>query len=226
MSKSLLVEYYLKLPQPQLGDDPDLLEAGMQHAMREFGMAVGERYSESTLQRLLASGELATRRAAALALGLLGTFESNPYLGKGLQDDDTLLRKFAADSLWAIWLRSGSDEQNQELAEALQLPDLAQALAALDELVREAPEFAEARNQRAMLRFRRGDYSHAAKDCKAVLKLNPFHFGAAAGLGQCLIRMNKPRAALVAYQNALAIHPGLDLAETIRELESALDEDL
>ena len=226
MSQSLLVEHYLKLPQPKLGDDPELLEAGMQTAMRSFGQAIGASYNESTLQRLLASGELTSRRAAALALGLLGTIESNPYLGQALHDEDTLLRKFAADSLWEIWLRSGSESQNQELILALQLPDLAQALAALDELVREAPEFAEARNQRAILRFRRGDYSQSAKDCKEVLKLNPYHFGAAAGLGQCLIRMNKPRAALRAYQNALSIHPGLDLAETIRELESALDDEL
>ena len=146
-------------------------------------------------------------------------------LRKSLHDDDTLLRKFATDSLWEIWLRSGNEEQNRELMQALQLPDISQAIAALDELVREAPQFAEARNQRAILRFRRGDYSQSATDCKEVLKLNPFHFGAAAGLGQCLIRMNKPRAALRAYQDALAIHPGLDLAEAIRELESALDDE-
>ena len=55
-----------------------------------------------------------------------------------------------------------------------------------------------------------------------MLRLNPYHFGAAAGLGQCYQRMNKPRAALRALKQALEITPGLDLSEVIRELEAAL----
>ena len=61
-------------------------------------------------------------------------------------------------------------------------------------------------------------------DCESTLRLNPHHFGAAAGLGQCYLKLGKPRAALRAFHTALAINPGLDqLRDTIRSLEEALN---
>jgi tetratricopeptide (TPR) repeat protein len=225
VSSPLLVESYAKLPQPRPGDDPDLLQAGMQQAMREFRDEVRARYTEGTLQRLLASGDEVARRAAALALGFVGTMRSNQPLADALKDDDPSVRKFAADSLWEVWFRGDQSDHGWQLRQAMRLPDLAQALAALDELIREAPDFAEAYNQRAVVNFRRGEYRRAVADCEAVLRLNPAHFGAASGMGQCYLRMNKPRAALRAFRQALTIHPGLDdVREAVRELEEALGE--
>lgn len=223
MSTPLLVEAYLKLPQPQPGDDPDLLQAGVQGAMREFRDEVRSKYTEGTLQRLLTSPVDTSRRAAALALGLVGTLKSNAPLAAALRDPDTLVRKFSADSLWEVWFRGGTAEQSARLREATALPDFAQVLAALDDLVREAPDFAEAYNQRAVVLFRRGDFAKSIADCEATLRLNPYHFGAASGMGQCLLRLNKPKAALRAFRQALEINPDLvNLQETIRGLEAAL----
>jgi tetratricopeptide (TPR) repeat protein len=223
VSVPLLVEFYLKLPQPQPGDDPDLWTAGLQGKMREFRDEVRAKYTEGTLQRLLASEDASCRRAAALAMGLIGTMRSNSATAAALKDDDHLVRKFAADSIWELWFRGGTDEQNWQLQQALRLPELIQALPALDDLVKAAPDFAEAFNQRAILHFRRGDYPRAVADCEAALRLNPFHFGAASGLGQCYQRMNKPRAALRAFKQALDIHPGLEtVRDAVRELEAAL----
>lgn len=225
MSQSLLVESYVKLPQPQPGDDPDLLQAGMQDALRGFRDDVRSKYTEGTLHRLLAAGDLPSRRAAALALGLVGTMRSNLPLAAALKDRDTLVKKFAADSLREVWLRGEEADHGWQLREAMRLPDHAQALAALDELVREAPAFAEAYNQRAVLLFRRGEYAKAVADCEAALRLNPAHFGAAAGLGRCYLRLNRPRAALRALQQALEIYPGLEeVKATLRELQAALGE--
>lgn len=224
---SLLLEAYEKLPQPRSGDDPDLLQAGVTDAMREFRAEVLAKYTEGTLQRLIASAEdERQRRAAALAFSLIGTMASNAALAAALHDPDSQVRKLAADSLWEIWFRAGTDEQNAELRQIVQLPDHLQAAAALDDLIREAPDFAEAINQRAVLRFRRGEYAKSAADCEAVLRLNPVHFGAAAGLGQCYMRMNRPRAALRAFRQAQQIHPDLDgVNDTVRGLESALEND-
>lgn len=221
----LLLEAYEKLPQPQPGDDPDLLYAGMMEAIRDFRSEVRAKYTEGTLQRLLLADHPPTRQAAALALGLIGSMKSNAMLAAALHDADALVRKLAADSMWEIWFRAGSEAQNARLREALQLPDHFQALAALDDLIRDAPDFAEAINQRAILYFRRGEYVKSAADCETVLKLNPHHFGAAAGLGQCSLRMNRPAMALRAFRQALDIHPELDgLKETIRGLETSLGE--
>lgn len=225
MTAPFLVECYNKLPQPQYGDDPDLLQAGMLEGMRSFRDAVKAKYTEGTLQRLLSSPVLQMRRAAALAIGLLGTMKSNAALTQGLRDDDTLVRKFSTDSLWEIWFRGGTADQNQRLQQALQLADLPQTLAALTDLVADAPNFAEAFNQRAIVYYRRGEYSRSVHDCQDVLRLNPHHFGAAAGMGQCYLRLNKPRAALRAFQQAMAMNPSIEnVRDTIRGLEAALDE--
>ena len=87
----------------------------------------------------------------------------------------------------------------------------------------EAPRFAEVYNQRAILYFRLGELARAVADCEKVLKLNPYHFGAAGGMAQCFMKLKKPRAALRAFRNAFRVNPGLEgVEETIRALESAL----
>ena len=221
---SLLVELFDRLPPLRPGDDEDLWAAGVQDAMREFRAGIRGRYTEGTLQRLLASADARARRAAALALGLTGTADSTQIVAAALRDPDQLVRAFAADALWELWFRGGTPEQNRRLREAARNPDLVKARAALDELVRQAPNFAEAYNQRAIWFFKRGEFARAAEDCETVLRLNPHHFGAAAGLGQCYARLSKPRAAIRAYRTALEINPALDhLHDAIRALEEALD---
>ena len=202
-----------------------MLEAGLEDGMQQFRKELKAKYTEGTLQRLLVSPDQSARRAAALALGLIGTMKSNARLATALHDEDRLVRKFAADSLWKVWLRGCSPQENQLLHEALAQPDATQTIAALDELIRKAPDFAEAYNQRAVMHCSRGAFPMAVLDCEATVRLNPFHYGAASGLGQCYIRMNKPRAALRAFKQSLDINPDLTtLRDTIQRLEKSLDE--
>jgi Tfp pilus assembly protein PilF len=142
-----------------------------------------------------------------------------------LHDDDEGVRQFAADALWGVWFRGGSRAQNDRLQKLARARDPNKALAGLDKLIAEAPGFAEAYNQRAIVYFRKGEFAKSAADCEQVLKLNPYHFGAQSGLAQCLVRLKKPRAALKAFQNALRINPNLeDVAESIRTLQDVLGE--
>jgi tetratricopeptide (TPR) repeat protein len=224
---SLLLEAFERLPQPRLQDDAELWQAGVQEAVHDFQQLAKERYSEGTLQRMATSCEVASaRQAAVFALGLLGTMDSNAVLASVLRDDaDELVRRFAADALWEIWYRGESADQAHELRQAMALPDFAQQLAALDDVIRENPTFAEAYNQRAILHFRRGQYGAAVEDCERVLQLNPFHFGAASGLGQCRLRLNRPHSALRAFAHALELHPHLThLQQTVQTLRAALEE--
>jgi tetratricopeptide (TPR) repeat protein len=220
----LLVELFARLPEFRPGDDEDLWAAGVQQAMREFRVAVRERYTEGTLQRVLAATEVKARRAAALAIGLTGTLASVPATAAALHDDDRLVRRFAADALWELWFRGGTPEQNTKLRAAATEPDAARARAELDELIRAAPAFAEVHNQRAIWFFKRGEFARAVEDCETVLRLNPYHFGAAAGMGQCLLKLNRPRGALRAFRLALEINPELDLHDTVRALEALGEE--
>jgi tetratricopeptide (TPR) repeat protein len=222
VSAPLLSELFDRLPEFRPDDDEDLWAAGMQEAIRQFRDSVRERYTEGTLQRLLGGCDVKTRRAAALAIGLVGTSDSVAAAAAALHDDDPLVRQFASDGLWELWFRDGTADQNWRLRQAVREPDALKARAELDALIDEAPAFAEVHNQRAIWFFKRGEFARAAEDCETVLRLNPHHFGAAAGLGQCLLKLNRPRATLRAFRQALAINPDLDLHDTVRELE-ALD---
>ena len=224
VSASLLVEMFDRLPELLPGDDEDLWAAGVHDAMRDFRASVRKRYTEGTLQRMVLSPDVKTRRAAALALGFIGTMESNPVVAATLADRDVLVQKFAADALWEMWFRAGTPEQNCRLREAARNPDPGKARAELDELIRQAPTFAEAYNQRAIWFFKRGELARAVDDCESTLRLNPFHFGAAAGLGQCLAKLGKSRGAIRAFRMALDINPALEhLHDTIEQLERSLD---
>lgn len=224
VSTPLLLEMYDRLPELRPGDDEDLWAAGVQEAMREFRTAVRERYTEGTLQRLLTSTDVKTRRAAALALGLVGTIDSNPAMAVILHDSDPIVQRFTADAMWELWFRGGTVDQNWRLRQAVNETDPAKARAELDELIRAAPNFAEAYNQRAIWFFKRGEFARAADDCDSVLRLNPYHFGAAAGLGQCCVKLGKPRTAIRAFRTAIEINPALEhLHDTIRTLQEALE---
>jgi tetratricopeptide (TPR) repeat protein len=222
----LIVNFYRKLPQPSPADDPELWQAGVQEAMREFRQSVRNNYTEGTLQRLLAHPTTTARQGAVLALGLVGTMSSNAALAGALRDDDGLVRRFAHDALWEVWSRGGDPDHCWQLQQALQSADACQTLELLNTLIHDAPEFAEAYNQRAIVLFKRAEYGRSATDCKAALRLNPYHFGAAAGLGQCYLKLKKPRAALRAFRQALELNPDMShLRDAVQALQDALGGD-
>lgn len=227
MSIPLLVEFFQELPERDEGEEPSRKgTARFRKALEGFRHKTAVRYSEGTLQRLLESTDPLTRRATVLALGLLGTMESNRPLAGMLHDADAVVRQLAADSLWAIWFRGDSEQNNRQLQRLIRLHNPGRALAGLEELIHKAPDFAEAYNQRAIVFFRIGEYEKSIEDCQSVLRLNPFHFGAQSGMGQCYMKIHKPRQALKAFRQALRMHPGLDGVEhTIRALEDVLGEE-
>jgi tetratricopeptide (TPR) repeat protein len=220
VSGARLLTYYRHLPELRPPDDPDLWAARMHDALRVYRRETLAHYTEGTLQRLLTNPDPETRRAAVLALGLAGTMDSNAPLARVLRDEDANAARMAGDALWQVWFRGGTDEQNAELQRVLHLPDFLQILAGLDDLAREAPDFAEVYNQRAILYFQRGEFARSAADCERALERNPYHFGAQAGLGQCFLKLRKPRAALRAFRQALQTNPTMrHLSETIEGLE-------
>ncbi len=176
--------------------------------------------------RVLEHGDGCSRRAALLALGLLGTTDSCSVIASRLHDEDREVSQTAADTLWTLWFRGDNPANNEELQRLARMRDRRKALAGLDALILRAPEFAEAYNQRAIVHFRLKQFDRCIADCEKVLELNPHHFGAQAGLGQCYLQMRKHRPALRAFRHALRINPNMDgVAETIRALENALGEE-
>src|SRR4051794_25324913 len=135
---SLLVDYYSKF----LRD----------HDVDDFRQQVSSRYTEGTLARLVESGSPEARRAAVLALGLFGTFESNAAVARALRDSDSTVRNLADNALWAIWFRADTPENNATLVQVRLLirhERLEDAVKLATRLIARAPNFAEAYNQRA-----------------------------------------------------------------------------
>jgi tetratricopeptide (TPR) repeat protein len=226
-----LLQHYRQLPARKSNEDAAAWTRRLGDELGTFAQKVSGSYLEGTLQRLLNSSLADTRQAAVLALGLLGTMESNRTLARMLRDRDTAVRQMAADAMWSLWFRADTPENGQELrrlSALLREPELdAEAVrAGLDALIEKAPEFAEAYNQRAVLSFRLGAWLESVADCERALRLNRQHFGAASGMAQCYLKLRRTKLALRAYRRALHLNPNLTgVQQVIRSLERLLDEE-
>ncbi len=192
-----------------------------------FRQSVTARYTEGTLARLAQSGGTKARRAAVLALGLVGSFGTNATVAARLRDPDPVVRDLAVNALWAIWFRADTPENNASLEQVRDLIGRERAREAVEQatrLIARSPEFAEAYNQRAIALFFLGQYAESAADCRRALRRNPYHIGALAGLGRCYLQMDRRDDALATFRRALELQPyDAGLRETIVSLEAVDD---
>jgi tetratricopeptide (TPR) repeat protein len=193
-----------------------------------FILSVSRRYTIGTLHRLAETGGRVERRGAVLALGFLGGEESCGVLSRRLADEDRGVRMLADSGIRAVWCRAGNEGQRNRLRVIMRLNVSGQyetAQRRATRLVRESPKFAEAWNQRAIARYHLGRYMDSIDDCTQSLKLNPFHFGAAAGMGQCYLRLGALSSALQCFRRALQLNPGLEAVRAkITSLQRALED--
>jgi tetratricopeptide (TPR) repeat protein len=179
-----------------------------------FVKRVARRYSCGTLERLVAVGDYTTRRAAVFALSLLGDYDSNAVLGRALVDRDRGVRSIAESGIRELWCRVGSQEEREILCRVVNLNDErrhSEAVRLATELIRKSKQqMAEAWCQRGIAHYHLGQYDAAIRDCNQALEINPYHFTAAAGMGQCYMLQDDPVAALEAFRRALRLNPGLE----------------
>ncbi len=227
MTLPIIVKFFRKLPKARPMDDPEMWASKMRTAIQEFARKVNQRYEEGTLLRLLQLNHSESKRAAILALGMNGSYAVNGLLSKTLHDKDQVTAALAAESLWEIWFRAGTKEQNELLKKILTLPDPQKKIEALSQLAMEATGFAEVINQRAILYYQIGEYHKSIADCVRVLEINPYHFGAQAGMGECYLKIHKPKLALQSFRLALQINPTMtELHSIIRDIQRLVDESI
>lgn len=190
-----------------------------------FVRLVGERYACAALERLLSNSSRSCRRAAALALGYLGTYESNSVLGRALQDQDRGVRTLAENAIRAVWCRASTPQHQLLLERAIRhnaSEQYDQAFNLANDLVESTPWFAEAWNQRAISQYGLGRYHDSIYDCRQTLEINPYHFGAAAGMGQCWLNLGEPDEAIECFRRALRLNPELEgVRAAVQNLERA-----
>lgn len=189
-------------------------------------MAQEAESEEAARQRnALRLGDTDSRRAAAAWLGRHGSAEALPALMDALRDSDHAVRVISESAMWSIWLRSGDeaiDHQVQMGAELMQEQRYDEALKMFEEVVREAPDFAEGYNKRATALYYLGEYQRSLADIRETLARNQFHFGALSGAGLCWMALREPAQALYYFERALAINPNLagirGMVEQLRRL--------
>jgi tetratricopeptide (TPR) repeat protein len=127
-----------------------------------------------------------------------------------------------AETIERVFLQSYSGTANLLMQRAMACVQAGQyelALSLFDKLVALEPDWAEAWNQRATTRFLTGDTDGAMADIGRVMKLEPRHFGALAGMGMILQGAGLDKGALEIFNKALAIYP---LEPDIRKLAEKL----
>jgi tetratricopeptide (TPR) repeat protein len=124
--------------------------------------------------------------------------------------------------VWSQSGRQGVDAQMIKAVEAIHGGDLDTALALANTVVGAAPEYVEGWNLRATIHYLRDEHGEAVADIERVLALEPRHFGALAGLGRIFLELKEKKAALIAFEMALSIHP--HLAEIRSEMATLREE--
>lgn len=126
--------------------------------------------------------------------------------------------------IWALWMASGSDTANllmSRIKTAIEASDLDLAIELLDALVRIKPDYVEAWNRRATIRYMRKEFGASLEDIRQVLSREPRHFGAMSGLGMILQEFGDEKRALEVFRRALEVHPNLpripDLVKSLSE---------
>ena len=130
---------------------------------------------------------------------------------------DVAVAAKAENRLSVLWLQSDSatvDLMMHWVAAAMTAKNYPLALDYLDRILTLKPDYAEGWNVRATVYFLNDDYSRAVFDLDQVLKLEPRHFDALAGLGAVLREMGKEKEALAVFEQALALDPHLDSVAT------------
>jgi tetratricopeptide (TPR) repeat protein len=137
---------------------------------------------------------------------------------------DDMTAKAIEERIWALWVVSRSDTANllmTRVKTAIEAKDTDLAIKLLDAIVKIKPDYIEGWNRRATLYYMKKDFGHSLADIREVLKREPRHFGALAGLGLIMQDIGDDKQALEIYRRALAVHPRLqripDVVKTLQE---------
>ena len=113
--------------------------------------------------------------------------------------------------IWEIWTNDAETEFGQStMLEGVSLMNRNSLVAAeelFSELILSSPDYIEAWNKRATVRYMMGQLENSLNDVYVVLSKEPKHFGAMSGLGLIMIQREDFEGALSAYKKLLSIHP-------------------
>ena len=128
-----------------------------------------------------------------------------------LRSDTSYYSDKIARQIWRIWINdSSSDTSRSAMEQGINLMNQGRLNAAeklFSALIMREPNYIEAWNKRATIRFMMGEIEASLKDVFVVLSKEPNHFGAVSGLGLILMKKKDFEGALRAYKKVLRINP-------------------
>lgn len=159
---------------------------------------------------------------AVRCLGLTGAMTHTRYLAALLPESSPKLLTHVEEGLWRIWHRGGSGwavRVLKQASEEMRQENFAEALSLLDTLTLAEPTFAEAHHQHGLVMALTDDVQAALGPYRQALRLNPYHFAAAQGIGHAYLDRGVITRAVEYYEHAFRIHPRL---EGVREMVEGL----
>ena len=113
--------------------------------------------------------------------------------------------------IWQLWSSDTTDAKNLELMRRgiafMETNNYSIAEKVFSRIIERDPTYMEAWNKRATVRYILSDLQGSADDIAEVLKREPRHFGALAGLGMIKIQAGEYADALSIYKDIQIIHP-------------------
>lgn len=135
--------------------------------------------------------------------------------------------KAIVEQIQGLWAKSGSDSMDLLLARAKKAmveEEFAKARTHLAALLRLKPDFAEAWNTSATLRYMQEEYARAVTEIEHALALEPRHFSAMMGLALILEHTGRKESAMKAWRKVEEMYPTFDKAqEAIERLSPEVD---
>ena len=140
---------------------------------------------------------------------------------------DNETAKAIENRIWALWLTSRSDTANLlmlRVKNAVEAKESDLAIQLLTAIIKIKPDYVEAWNRRATIYYGQKDFGKALADIRQVLKREPRHFGALAGLGMILHEVGDDKRALTVFRRALDVHPHLPrIPALVKELTEKVE---
>ena len=158
------------------------------------------------LMMILPAVANATEKSASLYEGELSSLFTSLADAKDETDSQIIITK-----IWQLWSSDTADSKNLELMRRgiafMETKNYSIAEKVFSRIIERDPTYMEAWNKRATVRYILSDLQGSEDDIAEVLKREPRHFGALAGLGMIKIQAGEYADALAIYKDIQIIHP-------------------
>jgi Tfp pilus assembly protein PilF len=149
-----------------------------------------------------------------LVPGTVFADQTNPALNelfRALQVTTSTKARDIENKIWSLWVVHDNNPDATGMMrlgmQMMQANELAEADRIFSRLIDKEPDFAEAWNKRATVRYIMGDHDASKADIVEVLKREPRHFGALSGLAMIHMQNGNLKGALSTYEAALQVNP-------------------